>query len=84
MLRALDFRPVRRPAVVSRAASNTAEYLRLEPNGSALWVADPARATPFGSMREAARMAFRLPAAERAFGMPLAIELDTYDNASLH
>ncbi len=72
-----------RPAVVSKAVRDIAQYLRLDLAG-AIWVADPAQATPFSSMREATRMAFRLPAAERAFGMPLEIELDTYDYERLH
>jgi hypothetical protein len=84
MLHTTDFRPAVRPAVVSKAHASDTQYLRLDPNGSALWVADPARATAFDSMREATRMAMRLPAAERAFGLPLEVELDTYDYARLH
>ena len=34
------------------------------------WVADPVQATPFASMRDAARAALRLPARERAFSVP--------------
>lgn len=71
-----------RRAVVSKAGPDGAAYLRLGPDGAAAWVADPSVATPFGSMREAARIALRLPAAMRAFGMPLDIEREVY--AELH
>ena len=84
MFQALNFQPAARPAVVAKAARKDTEYLRLAPGGAAVCVADPALATPFDSMREAARMALRLPAAERAFGLPLEIELETYDHASVH
>lgn len=50
-------------------------YLQIAPDGAAVWVEDPESATPFASMREAARMAFRLPARLRAFGLPRASEL---------
>jgi hypothetical protein len=73
-----------RPAVVSKAVSDGAQYLRVTEDGRNLWVADPASATPFGSMREATRMAIRLPAGLRAFGMPLQIELETYQLMNLH
>jgi hypothetical protein len=81
MLHTVDFQPAARPAVVSKSGKAESEYLRLQPNGAFVWVADPAMATPFGSMREAARMALRLPSGERAFGMPLEVELETYDHA---
>jgi len=45
-------------------------YLILSDAGAADWTADPARATAFASMREAARMALRLPASVRAYGLP--------------
>jgi hypothetical protein len=67
-----------RPAVVSKEARAGAEYLRLEEDGARVWVSDPATATAFGSMREAARMALRLPSEMRAFGMPLDVELENY------
>ena len=65
------------PALVTRpvAAAETTKYLWVNPDGLFQWVADPAKATAFASMREAARMALRLPAAERAFGLPRDIEL---------
>jgi hypothetical protein len=47
-------------------------------DGALQWVADPAKATAFASMREAARMALRLPAAVRAFGLPRDVELHAY------
>lgn len=50
-------------------------YLLLSPLGQATWTGDPQSATPFASMREAARAAFRLPANVRAYGLPLAAEL---------
>ena len=71
-------------AVVSKFARAGTEYLRLEPTGAAVWVADPASATAFGSMKEAARMALRLPSGLRAFGMPLQIERETCRFAQIH
>jgi hypothetical protein len=73
-----------RPAVVSKAADTEAEYLRVDPAGEIGWVKDPAKATAFGSMREAARMALRLPSAARAFGMPLQTEVESYQHERLH
>jgi hypothetical protein len=84
MFDALDFQPAARPAVVSKTNKTLAQYLRLEPNGAPVWVLDPTMATPFGSMREAARMALRLPSGERAFGMPLEVEIDTFEHSSVH
>lgn len=46
------------------------QYLVLTEDGQPKWVSDPESATPFPSMREAARMAFRLPASDRAYGLP--------------
>ncbi len=81
MFHALNFKPANRPAVVAKSAKAEAQYLRLEPGDASVWVRDPAMATPFGSMREAARMALRLPSGERAFGMPLEVEIDTYEHS---
>lgn len=50
-------------------------YLLITPAGAANWIEDPARATTFASMREAARVALRLPARLRAFGLPREPEL---------
>jgi len=61
-------------ALVSRAGeglSGPAQYLQLSPDGGVLWVLDPLNATPFPSMRDAARMAVRLPARRRAFALPM-------------
>jgi len=60
------------PAVVARTDPKLASesYLLMMPQGRAVWVADPDAATPFASMREATRMAMRLPAGQRAFGLP--------------
>jgi len=78
-------RPVEpKPAVVSKAGSKVAEYLRVGPSGDVVWVRDPASATPFQSMKEAARMALKLPAVTRAFGLPLHVELDLYRAEQLH
>jgi hypothetical protein len=65
------------PAVVSRPTpkAERARYLRIKPDGVVQWVEDPAAATAFASMREAARMAVRLPAGERAFGLPREVEV---------
>jgi hypothetical protein len=65
-------------AIVTRPAGGTdgaARYLRLDADGRASWIGDPADATAFVSMREAARAAFRLPASERAYGLPRSVEL---------
>lgn len=62
------------PAIVSRKElfpQAHESYLVVDPNGVAQWIDDPERATAFDSMREAARMALRLPAALKAFGVPL-------------
>lgn len=65
------------PAIVTRPVRKAGgpEYLWVNPNGAMLWVADPSEATAFSSMREAARMALRLPAGERAFGLPREVEV---------
>lgn len=67
-------------AVVTRttAGGDQCQYLRIDAAGAAVWIADPSQASAFASMREAARMAFRLPAALRAFGMPLEVEADIH------
>jgi len=68
------------PALVTRPAgpAEPAKYLSVNADGALQWVADPAKATAFASMREAARMALRLPAAVRAFGLPRDVELHAY------
>jgi len=60
------------PAVVAKAAIGAIpeHYLQLTPAGATVWVADPQAATPFASMREATRMAMRLPASLRASSLP--------------
>ncbi|MGZ3274855.1 MAG: hypothetical protein ACXU82_17625 [Caulobacteraceae bacterium] len=60
-------------AVVSKVdpIAHADRYLRLTETGACEWVLDPDAATPFASMREAARMAVRLPAGQRAFGVPI-------------
>jgi hypothetical protein len=66
------------PAVVSRTDARPEAaviYLRLTEAGAPDWTGDPARATTFASMREAARMALRLPAALRAYGLPRSPEV---------
>ena len=65
-------------ALVSKSgASQSApcEYLQLADNGAMSWVQDPLAATPFPSMRDAMRMALRLPAKLRAFSLPLHAEM---------
>ncbi len=49
-------------------------YLVLKPGGAVDWIDDPEQATAFASMREAARMATRLPSGLRAFGLPRGLE----------
>ena len=66
------------PAVVSRLVAGSdeaASYLVLSDDGQPAWTSDPQCATAFISMREATRMAFRLPANLRAYGLPLSIEM---------
>jgi hypothetical protein len=64
------------PALVARTEqSDTERYLLVTSTGMPRWVEDPEAATAFSSMREAARMATRLPAALRAFGLPRDAEL---------
>ena len=61
-------------AIVAKGGSIGAEasaYLRLDAATRPAWVADPALATAFPSMRDAARAALRLPSADRAYGLPL-------------
>jgi hypothetical protein len=65
-------------AIVARPAAGAdgaASYLRLDDAGRPSWIGDPADATAFVSMREAARAAFRLPASFRAFGLLRSVEL---------
>ena len=63
------------PEAVVVRPGETDSYLVLTPMGQATWTGDPGSATPFASMREAARAAFRLPASLRAYGLPLSLEL---------
>ena len=68
-------------AVVSRATGAATfgdRYLVLADAGRVEWTADPRQATAFASMREAARMALRLPSALRAFGLLRDIEVDAH------
>ena len=57
------------------AASAAGKYLVVTPFGQVVWTDDPASATAFESMREAARAALRLPASLKAFGLPRDPEL---------
>lgn len=65
------------PAVVARTdlAAAAERYLLVTPAGQPAWVESPEAATPFASMREATRMAMRLPASHRAYGLPRDAEL---------
>jgi hypothetical protein len=65
------------PALVARTdcARDAERYLLMMPAGRTIWVEDPGAATAFASMREATRMAMRLPASERAYGLPRHAEL---------
>lgn len=65
------------PAVVARAdpTRDTERYLLVMPAGRAIWVEDPETATAFASTREATHVASRLPACERAYGLPRDTEL---------
>lgn len=59
------------PALVARTdiASHAEQFLQLM-DGETRWTGDPRAATSFASMREAIRMASRLPAGNRAYGLP--------------
>jgi hypothetical protein len=57
------------------AASAAGKYLVVTPFGQVVWTDDPASATAFESMREAARAALRLPASVKAYGLPRDAEL---------
>ena len=61
-------------AVISRPGA-TATYLLLSEAGAPDWTGDPRRATVFASLREATRMALRLPSSLRAFGLPCGGEM---------
>ncbi|MFO1015904.1 MAG: hypothetical protein U1E50_19295 [Caulobacteraceae bacterium] len=50
-------------------------YLLMTPEGRPAWVNDPETATPFETLREATRMATRLPASAQAYGVPLDAQL---------
>jgi hypothetical protein len=65
------------PALVAKTdlEKDAESYLLVMPAGRAIWVEDPVNATAFASMREATRMATRLPAALRAYGLPREAEL---------
>ena len=63
------------PALVTRTEprpGSAPSYLMLTAAGEPQWTPDAQSATAFASMREAARMALRLPSNLRAFGLPLA------------
>lgn len=62
-------------AIASPREPDVSRYLQITPAGVAAWVEDPAAATAFASMREATRMALRLPGTLRAFGLPQRSEL---------
>jgi hypothetical protein len=58
-------------AVVARTDRHEVEqFLRLTPAGQPAWTQDAGAATEFPSLREATRAAMRLPAEQRAFGLP--------------
>lgn len=69
--------PAAHPAVVARTdlSSEAETYLLVMPAGRAIWTPDPEAATAFASMREATRVATRLPAWQRAYGLPREAEL---------
>lgn len=65
-------RPAALPAIVARNPIGVEEprYLQWGGRGDPNWVADPASATAFPSLRDATRAATRLPSGLRAFGLP--------------
>ena len=69
--------PIVHQAVVARRPLDREDlYLQLGAEGSLGWTRDPDAATTFPSMREAARMAFRLPSEFKAYGLPREVEVD--------
>jgi hypothetical protein len=60
-------------AIVSKVdpIAHADRFLYVTDGGAFEWVGDPEAATPFASMREANRMAVRLPSRQRAFGVPM-------------
>jgi hypothetical protein len=60
-------------ALVSKVdpVAHADRFLHLTEAGAYEWVVDPEQATPLPSMREAVRMAVRLPSSQRAFGVPV-------------
>lgn len=75
-MRPAETHPTANHAIVARTADHDGDhYLQLPAAGAPAWVADPAFATTFPSMREATRMASRLPSRLRAFGLPREPEL---------
>ena len=65
-------------ALVSKSGlsgAGPAEYLLLSDTGAASWVTDPLAATTFETMRDATRMAMRLPARLRAYGLRRDVEV---------
>jgi hypothetical protein len=65
-------------ALVSRPQSHPADYdtyLFLSAAGEPNWTGDVQAATTFPSMREATRMAMRLPSRFRAYSLPRPTEL---------
>jgi hypothetical protein len=63
------------PALVSRQggrSDDTGQYLYIAPDGCLAWTSRSEAATVFTCMKEAMRMAIRLPGSLRAFGLPVA------------
>lgn len=68
--------PVHTAVVAKTDVATHAERYLLAPTGAQpVWVEKPEQATVFASMREAMRMAMRLPASLRAYGLPRDAEL---------
>ena len=70
------------PAGVARTdpTRDAERYLLVMPAGRAIWVEEPEFATAFASMREATRVATRLPAWQRAYGLPRDAELAVHSS----
>jgi hypothetical protein len=63
--------PAHAPALVAKTdLQHVEQFLLLTAAGQPLWTHDPAAATAFPSLREATGAALRLPAGQRAFGLP--------------
>ena len=76
MLDAIKTQRTAAPAIVAKAdLAHHEAFLKVSESGEPTWVAESRQATAFASLREATRMAMRLPGVLRAYSVPLGAEL---------